>query len=126
MRRSCTPLLIAFVALLSAGCDRRKADLHAGVEWATRMFERVNTGKGLEALTLASTLETGGDPIHWLSAHLPSQNALPCCDREPKPWRVTVTWTPEGLITISGYGDDLKQPLERTTVQLKTVQPPGR
>ena len=102
---------------------RRRRGSAQGVEWARRMFERVNSKKGIEAVTLGSALDLGGDPVTWLNASLPDKSPIPCCDRAPKPWRVAVTWTPEGMMTISGYGESTTQPIEETKVQINLGRP---
>lgn len=119
MRHPALLVLLSALLLPLAGCDHRKAEIHRGVEWAALQFRRINAKRGLEALTLASTIANGGDPVTWLNAGQSVNSTLPCCDREPKPWRVAVTWTPEGLVTVSGYGENLQSPLEAEQVQLK-------
>jgi hypothetical protein len=118
MRHPVLLLLLPALLLPLSGCDRRKDEVHRGVEWAAQQFRLVNAKRGLGAVSLGATLESGGDPVTWLNAGQSANSTLPCCDREPKPWRVAVTWTPEGLMTVSGYGDDLNKPLAEEKVQL--------
>lgn len=119
MRASPVVLLVLGLVTLSSCGNPNKDRLARGVRFAKSRFQE--TGRNpLAAAALGSQAEMDGDLLTYLASTIPDNADLPRYDAErpSQRWTVVLRATPDGLVIIEGYGEDLARPLITDTARL--------